>query len=38
VPKERIRMEKETLVEDETFAADLRKERVEAEYDPPAGR
>jgi len=38
VPKERIRMEKETFVEQEEVAADLRKERIETEYDPPAGR
>ena len=38
VPKERIRMEKETLVEQEQVGADVRNERIEAEYDPPAGR
>jgi len=38
VPKERIRMEKETLVEEEQVGAELRKERVETEYEPPADR
>jgi len=38
VPKERIRMEKETIVEQEQVGAELRKERVETEFDPPAGR
>lgn len=38
VPKERIRMEKETLVEQAQVGADLRKERVETEYEPPAGK
>jgi len=31
VPKERVRMEKETVTETETVGADLRKERIEAE-------
>ena len=38
VPKERIRMEKDTVVEQEQVGADLRKERVEAEVDPGTGR
>ncbi len=38
VPKERIRMEKDTVVEQEEVGADLRKERVEAEVDPGTRR
>jgi len=38
VPKERIRLEKETVVEEEQVGAELRKERVETEYEPPAGK
>ena len=33
VPKERIRMEKETVVEQETVGAELRKEHIEVEGD-----
>lgn len=38
VPKEGIRMEKETVVEQEQVGADLRKERIEAEVDPDIRR
>ncbi len=38
VPKERIRIEKETVVEQEQVDADLRKERIEAEVDPDIRR
>ncbi len=38
VPKERIRLEKETVLEEEQVEGELRKERVEAEYDPRTGR
>ena len=38
VPKERIRMEKEIVQEEDQVGADLRKERIEAEYDPQTGR
>ena len=38
VPKERIRLEKDTLLEEEQVGGELRKERVEAEYDPQTGR
>ncbi len=38
VPKERIRMEKDTVVEEEQVGAELRKERVEAEVDPDTRR
>nr|MDQ3642274.1 PRC and DUF2382 domain-containing protein [Actinomycetota bacterium] len=34
VPKERIRMETETVVEEQVVETDLRKERIEAEVDP----
>jgi uncharacterized protein (TIGR02271 family) len=33
VPKERIRLEKDTVVEQEQVGADIRKERIEAEVD-----
>jgi uncharacterized protein (TIGR02271 family) len=35
VPKERVRLEKETVVEEQQVGADLRKERIEAEVDDP---
>lgn len=38
VPKERIRLEKETVVEQEQVGADLRQERVEAEVHPDVRR
>jgi len=38
VPKERIRLEKETVVEEEQVGAELRKERIETEFEPPAGK
>jgi uncharacterized protein (TIGR02271 family) len=38
VPKERIRMEKETVTEQEQVGAELRKERVEADFDPEVRR
>ncbi|MDQ3895804.1 MAG: PRC and DUF2382 domain-containing protein [Actinomycetota bacterium] len=38
VPKERIRMEKEIVQEEDQVGADLRKERIEAEYDPQTRR
>ncbi len=38
VPKERVRMEKDTVVEEEQVGAELRKERVEAEVDPGTRR
>ena len=38
VPKERIRMETETVVEEQQVETDLRKERIEAEVDPDATR
>jgi uncharacterized protein (TIGR02271 family) len=38
VPKERIRMETETVVEEQQVGADLRKERIEAEVDPDVRR
>ena len=38
VPKERIRMEKDTVLDQDEVAADLRKERIEAEIDPDARR
>ncbi len=38
VPKERIRMETETVVEEQQVEADLRKERIEAEVDPDVRR
>lgn len=34
VPKERVRLEKDTVVEEAEVGADLRKERVEAEVEP----
>ncbi len=34
VPKERIRMEKDTVLEEERVAGEVRKERVEAEFAP----
>ncbi len=38
VPKERIRMETETVVEEQQVGADVRKERIEAEVDPDTRR
>ena len=38
VPKERIRMEKDTVLDEEQVAGEVRKERVEAEYDPQTRR
>ena len=38
VPKERIRMETETVVEEQQVEADVRKERIEAEVDPDIRR
>ena len=38
VPRERIRMETETVVEEQQVEADVRKERVEAEVDPDVRR
>ena len=35
VPKERIRLEKDTVTEEAEVGADLRKERIEAEVEPP---
>ena len=35
VPKERVRLEKDTVTEEAEVGADLRKERVEAEIEPP---
>ncbi len=35
VPKERVRLQKETVTEEAEVGAELRKERVEAEVDPP---
>ena len=35
VPKERVRLEKDTVTEEAEVGADLRKERVEAEVKPP---
>ena len=35
VPKERVRLEKDTVTEEAEVGADLRKERVEAEVEPP---
>ncbi len=35
VPKERVRLEKETVTEEAQVDADLRKERVETEVEPP---
>ncbi len=36
VPKERVRLEKDTVTEEAEVGADLRKERVEAEVEPPS--
>ncbi len=33
VPKERVRLEKETVTSDEPVSADLRKEQIQAEGD-----
>ena len=38
VPKERVRLDKETVVEQEQVGADLRQERIEAEVDPDTRR
>ena len=38
VPKERVRVEKDTIVEEQTVTDELRKERIEAEGDIAAGR
>jgi len=38
VPKERIRMETDTVVEEQRVGADVRKERIEAEVDPDIRR
>ncbi len=38
VPKERVRMETETVVEEQQVGADVRKERIEAEVDPDVRR
>ena len=35
VPRERVRLEKDTVVEEQQVGADLRKERIEAEVDDP---
>src|SRR5918998_1152782 len=37
VPKERVRMEKDTVVEEETVATDVRKEQIEVEGDGTSG-
>ena len=38
VPKERVRLDKETVVEQEQVEADLRQERIDAEVDPDIRR
>jgi uncharacterized protein (TIGR02271 family) len=38
VPKERVRLEKDTVVEQERVGAELRQERIEAEVDPDVRR
>ena len=38
VPKERIRLEKDTVRDEEQVSGELRKERVETEYDAETGR
>jgi uncharacterized protein (TIGR02271 family) len=38
VPKERVRMEKDTVVEEQQVGAEVRKERIEAEVDPDIRR
>jgi hypothetical protein len=38
VPKEGVRMEKHTVIEEEQVGADLRKERIETEVDPGVRR
>ena len=38
VPKERVRLEKEAVVEEEQVGGEVRKERIEAEYDPGTRR
>ena len=38
VPKERVRLDKETVVEQEQVGAELRQERIEAEVDPDIRR
>ena len=35
VPKERVRLEKEAVVDEEPVSAEVRKERIEAEREPP---
>jgi uncharacterized protein (TIGR02271 family) len=35
VPKERVRMDKQTVTEDETVSEQVRKEQIEAEGDTP---
>ena len=37
VPKERVRMSKDTVVDEETVSTDLRKEQIEVEGDGTAG-
>jgi hypothetical protein len=38
VPKERVRMDKQTVTEDETVSEQVRKEQIEAEGDTGRGR
>jgi uncharacterized protein (TIGR02271 family) len=38
VPKERVRLEKDTVVEEQQVGAEVRKERIEAEVDPDIRR
>jgi uncharacterized protein (TIGR02271 family) len=38
VPQERVRLEKDTVVEEQQVGADVRKERIEAEVDPDIRR
>ena len=37
VPKERVRLEKDTVVDEEHVSEEVRKEQIEAEGDPPGG-
>ena len=37
VPKERVRLEKDTVVGEEHVSEEVRKEQIEAEGDPPGG-
>jgi stress response protein YsnF len=38
VPKERVRLDKDTVTEDETVSEEVRKERIEAEGDAADSR